>query len=72
MKNNPPLNKWTFRFAVYRDITRYDAFSRLFSLGLIKVHTIPVEGAMLQRKKHYKGFHFMLRFFWPFDVISWS
>ena len=65
----PIFNKWQWWFSPFqRDYMRYERGWKIFSCGIVKIHTAPPAGEEV-RKMHYDGF--VIRFAWwlPFDRV---
>jgi hypothetical protein len=43
---------------------------RRFEFGIFKLHTLPGDGEMITRK-HYRGFWFQMRFWFPVVIEQW-
>lgn len=65
------LNVWQFSFLVQTRPPDRFGFHPLISIWLIKLHALPPEGAVLERKKHYTGIHFNLKLPIPY-VYEWK
>ena len=62
----PILNKWQFFCKIDKDYCRAIAFSKVLNIGIIKITSMPPQGAELYRQNH-KGIGFRMCFWWPID-----
>lgn len=63
----PIFNKWQFWFSpLQRDYMRYERGWKIFSFGIVKIHTKPDEGQAVG-KMNYDGFVIRFAYWLPVD-----